>query len=623
MKRKAVDEDDCYAGTGGKLTQREIRLRITATPYDRPALTKRSKGYDWISARPTPAVFSTKFAAASTSASIHDPQPSTSEALPQSRQEDCDRPSSSRDASADPSKDQSFGEATNMCDNSGIAEVELWLKQRTFSREQSKHLKELLQSRTRDFSHQEGETNGILNQQVPIKSQSLVLSGQLLTPKSEKSLKTLVVHDGSSSPVEIAKAYMEGLVTEPYHEPPEGVLKNKASDNNALASELAYSSLMRTPVCWPGAIVENNGSHRTPKTVGLKVEPYSSRRTPYSVSIFSKSKFQDGRGSQRTGTVSSFGWKKSSASLRGITVPPKYSESTPSKELLDSNLVNFSSTPSTAPTDTKNLSSTWKASYGKDSMALNSNFHIAGGSEDVHFPSVPPKSTQIAMKILDHLNRTIPSPKEKMVYSPEMIGTKSVSKFASDWHTKKPDDGKTKASLLSKGATEKDNFPEDKATAMPTMKDHNAVLLSVTPMGKGQLLGATEKSRDAVVKVLISSSTPLKDLSETPSTPALTSSPADVAFKVPVSSSTSLNASPEPPAIPGSTALVPTIPTSIPNNIPSFSFRSPSRDSGLNFSFATTSNPTVTDTPEPQFKFGSEEQRSLTFWFRSTESELY
>ncbi|XP_042462628.1 flocculation protein FLO11-like isoform X2 [Zingiber officinale] len=599
MKRKAVDEDDCYAGTGGKLTQREIRPRIAATPYDRPALTKRSKGYDWISARPTPAVFSAKFAAASTSASIHDPQPSTSEALPQSRQEDCDRPSSSRDAFVDPSNDQSFGEATNMCDNSGIAEVELWLKQRTFSREQSKHLKELLQSRTRDFSHQHGETNGILNQQVPIKSQSLVLSGQLLTPKSEKSLKTLVVHDGSSSPVEIAKAYMEGLVTEPYHEPPEGVLKNKAADNNALASELAYSSLVRTPVCWPGAIVENNGNHLTPKTVGLKVEPYSSRRTPYSVSIFSKSKFQDGRGSQRTRTVSSFGWKKSSASLRGITVPPKYSESTPSKELLDSNLVNFSSTPSTAPTDTKNLSSTWKAS------------------------DVPPKSTQIAMKILDHLNRTIPSPKEKMVYSPEMIGTKSISKFASDWHTKTPDDGKTKASLLSKGATEKDNFPEDKATAMPTMKDHNEVLPSVTLMGKDQLLGATEKSRDAVVKVLISSSTPLKDLSETPSTPALTSSPADVAFKVPVSSSTSLNASPEPPAIPGSTALVPTIPTSIPNNIPSFSFRSPSHDSGLNFSFATTSNPTVTDTPEPQFKFGSEEQRSLTFWFRGTESELY
>ncbi|XP_074589296.1 uncharacterized protein LOC141845144 isoform X2 [Curcuma longa] len=617
MKRKAVDEDDCYAGAGGKLTRREIRPRITITPYDRSALTTRSQGYGWIFARPTPAVFSTKFAAASTSASSRDPQPSTSEALPQSRQEDCDRPSSSRDASADPSNDQAFGEATNMCDNSGIAEVELWLKQRTFSREQSKHLRELLQSRTRDFSRQHEETNGILNQQVPMKSQSLVLSGQLLTPKPEKSLKTVVVHDASSSPVEIAKAYMEGLATEFYHEPAEGVLKNKAADDNALASELSYSSVMRTPVCWPGAIVENNGSHLTPKTAGLKVESYSSQRTPYSVSIFSKSKFQDGGGSQRTRNVSSFGWKKSSASLRGITVPPKYSGSTPSKELLDSNLVNFSSAPSAAPSDTKNLSSTGKASYGKDSMARNSNCHIAGCSEDVHFPLVPPKSTQIAMKILDHLNRTIPSPKEKMVHSLEMIGTKSVSKFASDWHTKKPDDGKAKASLLTKGAAEKDNFPEEKATAVPTMKDHNEVLPSVTPMGKDQLLGATEKSCDAVVKVPISSSTPLKDPSETPATPALTSSPADVAFKVPVySSNTSLNASPEPPAIPASTALA-------VSTIPSFSFRSPSRDQGLNFSFATTSNPTVTDTPEPQFKFGSGEQRSLSFWFRSTESELY
>lgn len=86
---------------------------------------------------------------------------------------------------------------------------------------------------------------------------------------------------------------MEGVATESYHEPPEGVLKNKATDNNALASELAYSSVMRTPVCWPGAIVENNGSHLTPKTAGLKVEPYSSQRTPYSVAILSKSKVCD------------------------------------------------------------------------------------------------------------------------------------------------------------------------------------------------------------------------------------------------------------------------------------------------------------------------------------------
>ncbi|XP_074583570.1 LOW QUALITY PROTEIN: nuclear pore complex protein NUP1-like [Curcuma longa] len=626
MKRKAVDEDDHYAGAGGKLTRKELRPRIAMTPYDRPALTGRRRGFGWISAPPSPAVFSPKFAA---SAPIKDTWPMTSKALPQSRQEDYDRPTSSRNVYADPSKDQVFGEATNTCDNSGIAEIELWLKQRTFSREQSNYLKELLQSRTRDFNDHHGETEGILNQKVSIKSQSVVLPGHLLTPKPEESLKMKVVNDVSSSPAEIAKAYMEGLVTESFHEPRKAGLKNMTAGNNALASEMAYSSVIRSPVCSPGAIVENNGSHLTPKTSRLKVEPFSSRRTPYSGSIFSKSKFQDGGERERTQPVSSSGWKKSSTALRGITVPHKYNGSTPSKELLDSNLAIFSSMPSSIPNATKNFCSTWKANYGKNSMASNLNYNIAEGSENIiYFNSVPPKSSQTAMKILEHLNKTIPSPKEKLIHAnPEVVETKSFSKFATDCHAKKPVvDEEAKASLFSKGVVEEEKISEEKAVAMATMsKNGNKVLPSATPMTKDhQLPGANKKSCDAAIKVAVSGSTPLNASSKTPSTPVLTSSPTDIPFKFPVSSSTSLNASPEPSMPSLTSPVMSTMPTSAANNMPSFMFRSPCPNSGLNFSLATTSNnPTVTDTPEPQFKFGSGDQRRLSFWFRNTESELY
>ncbi|XP_042398412.1 uncharacterized protein LOC121988806 isoform X5 [Zingiber officinale] len=508
MKRKAVDEDDHYAGAGGKLTRKELRPRIALTPYDRPELTGRSRGFGWISAPPSPTVFSPKFSA---SALIQDPWSSTSKALPQSMQEDYDRPSSSRN-----------------------------------------------------------------------------------------------VNDVSSSAVEIAKAYMEGLVTESFHEPRKSGLKNMTADNNALASEIACSSVIRSPVCWPGAIVENNETHLPLKTSRSKVEPFSSRRAPYSGSIFSKAKFQDGGERRRTQTVSSFGWKESSTALRGITVPPKYDASTPSKELLDSNLAIFSSTPSSIPNAMKNLSSTWKANY------------------------VPPKSSQAAMKILEHLNKTIPSPKEKLIHAnPEVLETKSFSNFATDCHAKKPaDDEEAKASLFSKGVAEEEIFFEEKAVAMPTMsKDDNTVLLSATPtpMTKDHKLpGANKKSYDAAIKVVVSGSTPLNASSKTPSMPVLTSSSTDVSFKFPVSSSTSLIASLEPPAMPASTSpAMSTMPTSAANNMPSFIFSSPCPNSGLNFSLATTSNPTVTDTPEPQFKFGSGDQRSLSFWFRNTESALY
>ncbi|KAG6501211.1 hypothetical protein ZIOFF_041086 [Zingiber officinale] len=672
MKRKAVDEDGHYAGAGGKLTRKELRTRIALTPYDLPELTGRSRGFGWISAPPSPTVFSPKF---SVSALIQDPWPSTSKALPQSMQEDNDRPSSSRNA---------FGKLISF-----MQDIDAELAGLSY-KEQSNYLKELLQSRTRDFDCH-GETEGILNQKVSIKSQSTVLPGHLLTPKPEEYLKMkvvilnsrilfgldmslltdwllMLVNDVSSSAVEIAKAYMEGLVTESFHEPRKSGLKNMTADNNALASEIACSSVIRSPVCWPGAIVENNETHLTLKTSRSKVEPFSSRRAPYSGSIFSKAKFQDGGERRRTQTVSSFGWKESSTALSGITVPPKYDASTPSKELLDSNLAIFSSTPSSIPNAMKNLSSTWKANY------------------------VPPKSSQAAMKILEHLNKTIPSPKEKLIHAnPEVLEIKSFSNFATDCHAKKPaDDEEAKASLFSKGVGKEENFFEEKvksserilplsqkfeeilllkdlkeclcpdvglcgvvlnlgplvtwltwtwlihieldilsfAVAMPTMsKDDNAVLLSATPtpMTKDHKLpGANKKSYDAAIKVAVSGSTPLNASSKTPSMPVLTSSSTYVPFKFPVSSSTSLIASLEPPAMPASTSpAMSTMPTSAANNMPSFIFSSPCPNSGLNFSLATTSNPTVTDTPEPQFKFGSGDQRSLSFWFRNTESALY
>lgn len=139
-------------------------------------------------------------------------------------------------------------------------------------------------------------------------------------------------------------------------------------------------------------------------------------------------------------------------------VPPKYNGSTPSKELLDSNLAIFSSTPSVIPNVMKNLTSTWKANYGKNSMASNLNYHTAEGFENVHFNSVPPKSSQTAMKILEHLNKTIPSPKEKLIHAnPEVVETKSFSKFATGCHAKKPVDvEKAKASLFSKGVAEEE-----------------------------------------------------------------------------------------------------------------------------------------------------------------------
>lgn len=68
------------------------------------------------------------------------------------------------------------------------------------------------------------------------------------------------------------------------------------------------------------------------------------------------------------------------------------------------------------------------------------------------------------MKILEHLNKTIPSPKEKLIHAnPEVVETKSFSKFATDCHAKKPVvDEEAKASLFSKGVVEEEKISEEK-----------------------------------------------------------------------------------------------------------------------------------------------------------------
>ncbi|THU61031.1 hypothetical protein C4D60_Mb07t18990 [Musa balbisiana] len=523
MERREEEEyeeqqQEARAGAGGKMTRRPFRLRAPPTPYDRPPAVggkERREGDGWVSkilVRPASTIIPSLFSPSpSPSAASNQEYPPLSESFPGTRQDDADRVSS--------------------------PDV----------REQSNCLMKLLLSRTRDLSHDDRpaagfvtKADGTLNLKAPRKSaQSVVLLEQRITPKPLEASEMRVAHDVGSSPIEIAKAYMEALANESNHNSHDGRLElEKATfDNCASASDMSYSSDVKLPICWPGAFVESNYRYRTPQTPRTKV-------------------------------------------------PEKYNESTPSKEFGTSNLANFC-LMSSATSNDKNLSSPLGMISEKDSLASSLNFQTAEGSKyNIGPSSVHPKSSQMARKILEHLDRTVPSPKEKMVQlKPEKTGTKDFLNsacLAMDGREKRPDvsiidDDKPNSLSMDTAAAEE-------ATTRLIMDNNHDKRPSITLNTTNQsILRAMEKTSEGFV-FTFPVSTPINAPSQSPPTPTMTSSPAVCRML-----------------------------SNTEDTIPSFTFSSPRADNGLVFSFGSISSLTSTDTTTLQFKFGSEKQRNLSF----------
>ncbi|XP_065047603.1 uncharacterized protein LOC135678579 [Musa acuminata AAA Group] len=459
-------------------------------------------------------------------------------------------------------------------------------------REQSNCLMKLLLSRTRDLSHDDRpaagfvtKTDGTLNLKAPRKSaQSAVLPEQRITPKPREASEMRVAHDVGSSPVEIAKAYMEALANESNHNSHDGRLElEKATfDNCASASDMSYSSDVKLPICWPGAFVESSYRYRTPQTRRTKVEPYKFQRTPYYGSIFSRSKFQAGDQSPQIVPLSR--WKRSTT-FGGVMVPEKYNESTPSKEFGTSNLANFC-LMSSATSNDKNLPSPLGMTSEKDSLASSLNFQTAEGSKyNIGPSSVHPKSSQMARKILEHLDRTVPPPKDKMVQLKlEKTGTKdflNTACLAMDGREKRPD-----VSIIADkpNSLSMDTAAAEEATTRLIMDNNHDERPSISPNSTNQsILRAMEKTSEGFA-FTFPVSTPINAPSQAPPTPTMTSSPAVCRML-----------------------------SNTEDTIPSFTFSSPRADNGLVFSFGSISSRTLTDTTTLQFKFGSEKQRNLSF----------
>ncbi|KAF8393208.1 hypothetical protein HHK36_021449 [Tetracentron sinense] len=335
----------------------------------------------------------------------------------------------------------------NSSDGSRLSEIE--------QLDELNRLTEILQSRVVDLSNvdEQGKKNPSMTAGAEAAGAVLAL-GNLRTTVEEKQadLNTVIGETSNphfrstirdeigASPVEIAKAYMGSRTSELGISSQSISLKDRRAPLHS--DDFASKPYIPTPspkssICWPGAMVQDQHGYLTPQTQRGRIGLHNLPQTPYSRTVNSRSSPKLQGGGDRSINISSTHWKRPQTPIYGDrqvkpmsdisddgygSVGPirrirqKVVSTTPSREAGPSHptkygpwLTENTDTPkSFFPAVKKNLEPGASSSTPKfqpvDSKAPNFN----GGVSTVH-----PQSTEIARKILEHLDRTVPTPKEK------------------------------------------------------------------------------------------------------------------------------------------------------------------------------------------------------------------
>ncbi|XP_072983608.1 uncharacterized protein [Typha latifolia] len=512
----------------------------------------------------------------------------------------------------------------------GLAEMEQYLKQRLFSRDEAEHMLELLRSRTPDLYNEDRCAGEFAVKAI---DNALVSEGPMaLTKYAGKSdrPKAWMTCDSAqnvgSSPVEIAKAYMRAQ-TSAYDYGSQGgnfkVLESPV-DTDSSASKLFFSSATKSPICWPGAVVQSNKSH-VPQSKRGRLELYSPPRAPYSGAIFSRStsKF---RGSSNSQADLLAGQKQQltplpSANKRKKTLDYEFTSVGPIHRIHSTASGGAHSYDITGSSSlAKESSDAWEGflSTSQETLQKDKSEHISLKPQSIEsekevsryavgYSSVHPQSSETAKKILKHLERALPSPVgESLEWKKDVASVKAASvTLMMDSQDKllgvtsstdnKPIDLPVKDTGYQESADAKKGWVSSSSKETTLGLDN-----SKTGSEVSHLSNSFPHSGCKLVSTSISSSKPSE----------IITSSFSFTFPIPVASN-ALTEPPTPTII--SQPAANNMASSSDEDIPTFNFGSSRSGSRLVFSFGSVSNSLITDMTTPKFKFGSDEKRSLSF----------
>ncbi|KAK9122959.1 hypothetical protein Sjap_012561 [Stephania japonica] len=427
----AADE----GGAGGKMRRKPLRRASSATPYDRPASALRnntgianigaeSGTNGWLSrfiARGAQRFFSSVFRKA-----LPAPQTvSDTNHEPEVRDELPVAVSFNSSTVQDKVSDER-PIPTNRSDPDGIDDLEKILKQKTFTRAEIDRLTELLRSRTVDVEgHQKQKTEPSTLQPVGLKENE---------PKVQNStgdFSAQVFEDDIASPAELAKAYMgrsSRIAPSPLGLRGQSFggdvhLSRTPFPSKSPCLSIAPRSAVRVP-----SIPEN--TYTTPARRGRSAI-YSMARTPYSRGVESVpganvvplssqwsgdssggKQVSKRRSSVLDNDIGSIGPIRRIRQKTNLVSPFKSAGlATPGTSLLGP------ATTASADLMLGTTSSNWNplpTSETKHNTSSHRHMeNLDSSNPDMRFDSVPSQSNEMARKILQQLDKLVPSPRER------------------------------------------------------------------------------------------------------------------------------------------------------------------------------------------------------------------
>ncbi|KAE8730739.1 Dedicator of cytokinesis protein 6, putative isoform 2 [Hibiscus syriacus] len=332
----------------------------------------------------------------------------------------------------------------------GISEIEKLVKGKFFSRDEINRLIEIINSKAAEVPKVNQESKDLIlstgGPEGPIVATNLRRQTEEKQDDLNKAVRDLatplpkptLLNETGPSPIEIAKAYMANRTSEVNLGSKSIISKEERRTMLAddFASEPFVPSASPKPSAgWPGSTVLDQRGYLTPQSQRSRFGLHNIPRTPYSRTIYSKSKsklahVRDESDSFLNGSVSplqrsqtsAYGQLRSNIMDNGQgSVGPirrirhKGTADTPSRGSIYSHSSLNGSFPVVNSNIPKGLSPTIKRNMEQGGTSRSSIFQPVdkNRSSEMGMPPVHPHSSQTARTILDHLDRTLVTPKEK------------------------------------------------------------------------------------------------------------------------------------------------------------------------------------------------------------------
>ncbi|KAL0333980.1 UNVERIFIED_CONTAM: hypothetical protein Sangu_1554200 [Sesamum angustifolium] len=322
--------------------------------------------------------------------------------------------------------------------DSDFSRIEELIKESTFSRDEISHLIEILKSRVDNDGEKQkssidagGDTELVSwrheTRRTPPEEKQQDNDGTIIGTFREMSDAFGQVPVGvSASPIDIARAYMAGRTSEGGYDLYNFMSKAERAQpiNDFARNPLLPSPSPKPSICWPGAMVHDRHGYTTPQSQRVRHRLHDFPRTPYSRTILSKSstKLQADSGYHNTSTSFQQPWTSiyGQVNLRDETNDGHGSVG-PIRRIRNK----FAS--EVRPRGSIFLSSS------KDIPPKTTTPKVLGGFLPSSDKNLEPGETSglkalAVRKILEHLDRNKPTPKEK----------EAELKLATSWRRSSP-----------------------------------------------------------------------------------------------------------------------------------------------------------------------------------------